>query len=92
VTIAPDNVIARLNLAAALVRLGRREGAMEQYRAALQSDPQSSAAHYGRGWASVSYGDFETARRELVVLKTLDLRLADTLAADIAAARRSGAP
>src|SRR3989442_2689525 len=85
VTLAPDNVIARVNLAAALVRLGRHHEAMAQYGAALATDAKSSEAHYGLGWASVSAGDIETARRELLVLKTLNVALADTLAMDIAA-------
>ena len=48
-SLAPDFVDSRINLANLMLETGRLDGAEAEYRAALDLSPDSAAAHYGTG-------------------------------------------
>lgn len=63
--IAPNNLIARTDLANELLKRGDRPGAMQQYRAVLQKDPFFWLARYNLGYAEYSANDCVAAARDL---------------------------
>jgi len=65
VTIAPNNLIARTDLANELLARGQIEAALAQYRNVLHRDPQFWLALYDLGYAEYSTNDCEHASRDL---------------------------
>jgi len=65
VNVAPNNLIARTDLASELLRRGRREDALAQYRDVLQREPQFWLARYNLGYAEYSMNDCERGSRDL---------------------------
>jgi tetratricopeptide (TPR) repeat protein len=61
----PDTVEAKVNLGAALVRVGRFDEAIAMYRSALPSVPQKNAVLMNLALAYYKKGDFENAREQL---------------------------
>ena len=65
VNIAPNNLIARTDLASELLRRGRREDALAQYHDVLRRNPQFWLARYDLGYAEYSMNDCESGSRDL---------------------------
>jgi tetratricopeptide (TPR) repeat protein len=64
----------RCSLAGMLLESGRPEESAAEYRAALQIDPSSYAAHYGLGYALFVSGSLEEAGEELRRAIAIDSR------------------
>jgi tetratricopeptide (TPR) repeat protein len=61
----PDSVEARINLAAALVKLGDRAAAVAELREALRRDPANPTAHFDLGTLLAAEGPAPDAREHL---------------------------
>jgi Flp pilus assembly protein TadD len=72
VELNPGDLDAHLNLANALLLLGRAEGVMVQTAEALKLNSNSAAAHYLNGCAHVRLGQFEEAVQSLQIAKQID--------------------
>ena len=78
VTIAPNNPIARNDLANELLKRGDKTRAIEQYRAVLQAQPNFWLARYNIGYAEYSTGDCVGAIRDLGLAARLNPTDAET--------------
>lgn len=72
VTIAPNNVLARTELANELLVRGRAEDAIAQYRDVLRRDPQFWLARINLGYAEYLTNDCERASRDLQLASYLN--------------------
>ena len=68
----PGDLDAKLNLANALLLMGRAEEVLQQTSEALKLNPNSAAAHYITGCAHVRMGQFEQAVQSLQIAKQID--------------------
>src|SRR5882672_2856273 len=70
VSLRPDSVPARTNLAVALAHEGRYGEAILQYQEALKRDPKNSMVRLNLALAWYKQGEFEKATTELESLRT----------------------
>ena len=79
VELSPDYAAAYLGLGIAYTMLGRSRDAVEVCRKAIRIKPGYAQAHYALGLNYLMLGDRSSARKEHIILETLDQDLATEL-------------